>query len=339
MVKGWITACAIAACAAAPPRPSAALPPAGAAVIAHEETGDRLYVADFAGGKLRPVGPAGEAPHQPVWSLDGTHLAWRAGNRLWLHTEGGDDAAVVDGVEIETQRPCAFSPDGRLLAVAGAGGAVLLASEHGEPRPLLARPGVRVGDLIWLPDGGTLAVLFWAPGRAEVVQVAIADGAAKSQRTDDVSRLLGFRPDGGLLVLRSAEGREQLAVLGPAGLSPLRSLPEGQSVIDYAAAGDRLLLAASGEDSGDDAAVFLAAAGGAPPRRWLASHPQLVDLRLSRDGRWALFVDRAVGAEGRPGGSVFLVAVGSASAKSVLPASGARSFSEPTPRPRSRFPR
>ncbi len=69
MVKGWITACAIAACAAAPPMPSAALPPAGAAVIAHEETGDRLYVADFAGGKLRPVGPAGEAPHQPVWSL------------------------------------------------------------------------------------------------------------------------------------------------------------------------------------------------------------------------------------------------------------------------------
>jgi dipeptidyl aminopeptidase/acylaminoacyl peptidase len=305
--------------------------PSGAVVIAHEQERDQPYLVEFSTGRLSPLGSLEETVHQPVWSPDGKRLAFRTGDKLWLHGRGAD-AVVAEGLEIDTQRPCAFSPDGRRIAVAGAAGKVFLL-EAGVSRQLLAHPDLRVADLLWSPDGRTLFALLWARGRAEVERIALS-GEVVSQPANSVSRLLGFRSEGALVVLASpGEGREQPALLTASGVVPLRELPEELTVVD-AAAGETLVLAASGEDSGDDATIFLAPAEGkVSPRRWLASHPQLTDLRLSADGQWALCVDRAVGADGRPGGSVYRVAVGSEKAARVLSASAARSFSAPVPRP------
>jgi hypothetical protein len=180
-------------------------------------------------------------------------------------------------------------------------------------------------------------VFFATEGRGEIAHLAIADGAATtvtSQRDDDASRLLGFRPGGGVLVLDATDGRQRVTLLGRSGTSLVRRLAEEQFVVDYVPIADRLLLTGAGEDTGDKAVVSLTAVDSVtPPRRWLASHPQLADIHFSRDGGSALFIDRAIGGEGRLGGSVFRVAVGSDAAELVLRATTERSFSLPIPRP------
>jgi hypothetical protein len=56
----------------------------GAAVISHEEAGDRLYIVDLTSGRLQPISPEGKAPHQPIWSPDGKSLAYRIDDRLYV---------------------------------------------------------------------------------------------------------------------------------------------------------------------------------------------------------------------------------------------------------------
>jgi hypothetical protein len=292
-----------------------ASPPAGAVVAGHDDSGQRLYVADFATGRLQLIGPG----QQPVWSPDGLRLAYRIGDRLWLHRGAAPDEPISDGLELETQRPCAFSPRGRTLAVALHGGVLQIGSKR-----LPARPGLRISDLLWSPGGEALEVLFSAPGRpghsiAEVIRVELSGRVTQTQRLDDVARFLGWRPNGDLLVLQSGDGHDAAAVLSPAGLRLFPAVAEEVFILDYARVSDRLLLAREGE-------LFLSSLDGSRRSAWVAAS----DVRLAADGDFALLVKAA---DGRVGGSIVLSKTGSKAGRSVLSATPARTFSDPVPRP------
>jgi hypothetical protein len=315
-------------------------PPAAIAVVVYDDDGYRLHVADLEHARLTPVGPEREAAHQPVWSPEGARLAYRVGDQLLVHTDGAPrDAALTDRVEREIARPCAFSPDSRRLAIALRGGVAIAAigpgaGDLGPATQVASYPDRPVRDLRWTPDGAALVVLVGASAAAQLVWIPATGGVGRVVDAPDTSRVLGWR-GGALLTVETTEGRERVVSRPAPGSapSPVALAPYGGDelvVLDYAEAVDRVLLVPSG-DPDDDTRVLLASPGGATVP-WLAAYPRLSDLRLTAGGAWATFVDRASGGE-RPGGDVYVVQVGSEAPRLVLPASPARSFSAPVPRP------
>jgi dipeptidyl aminopeptidase/acylaminoacyl peptidase len=323
--------------------------PTAVAVVVYEDAGYRLHVADLSRAQLTPIGPEREVAHQPVWSPDGTQLAYRVGDELLVHRDGAPrDATVAAGVELEAARACAFSPDGRGLAIALRGGLAVAAitpgtAEIAPAAPLASYPGHQIRDLRWSPDGATLVALVGAASdaatprdAARLAWIPMTGGAARIVEAPGTVRLLGWRSGRELLTVETSEGRERVVSTpapGKPGGAPIALAPDDGSelsVLDYAEGPDRVLLVRAG-DPDDDTTLLLASPGGATVP-WLAAHPRLSELQLTSDGTWAVFIDRASGGE-RPGGSVYVVRVGSEDARLVLPASPARSFSAPVPRP------
>jgi WD40 repeat protein len=104
----------------------------------------------------------------------------------------------------------AFSADGRLMATAGAGDAVLLwtlRSERPLGRPRRYSPSLVAWDLSLSPDGRTLAVA--AEVGIEIVDVASLRRPAILPGTETV-RLARFTPDGRFLVAASDKGWARL---------------------------------------------------------------------------------------------------------------------------------
>ncbi len=115
------------------------------------------------GGTPIPVIAAGRAP---VWSPDGTHLAFilsRLGEPEALAVAAADGADVrillkSDDVYPFLNHP-AWSPDGTLLAISRSGGGVaqevwLVPAAGGTPRRMWQDPpGVFSGDPVFAPDG------------------------------------------------------------------------------------------------------------------------------------------------------------------------------------------
>jgi WD40 repeat protein len=72
----------------------------------------------------------------------------------------------------EPVRALAWSGDGRLLAVAGAGGVTLLDGSNGRIRDRIpALPGFSVSAISFAPKGRRLAIALNAPGRARAISV------------------------------------------------------------------------------------------------------------------------------------------------------------------------
>jgi hypothetical protein len=314
------------ACGAARP----AGPPTSASVIAHGEEGAQLGIADFATGRLEPVGPAGGAARQAVWSPDGARLAYRVADRLFVHTPGAAaDALLAEGVELGAHA-YAFSPDGARVAVALRGAAVTVAADGaGAPRSLGAFPGRRVGELAWAPDGGSVVLLVEpvppanaATSEAAIVRVPAAGGAGSARPANGISRFLGWR-GADLLAVRTDGTRQALAVVSEAGIAEVQ-IPAEQRIVEYLAAPDELVLALAGEDN-DVALSRMPAHTGAEPRRWLADLPAIGEVCTSADGRWALVIDA---------GRVLRTRTNTASTEVVLAATPARSYSAACPRPR-----
>ncbi|HEX6884709.1 MAG TPA: protein kinase [Planctomycetota bacterium] len=183
------------------------------AVVQIDEGTVGLWLYDFARNTLTPFVTTGGSSQAPVWTPDGTHIAYRGtrnGQRSlhWKAVDGASDEerlALEDGV---TQTPQSVSPDGRWLVFNQAGGATLgsgdiylipLTTDAGErkARPLVrTAAGERNGRIS--PDGRWLAYVSDVSGQEEVyVQPFPGPGAS-----------LQVSLDGGEEPLWSPDGRE-----------------------------------------------------------------------------------------------------------------------------------
>jgi hypothetical protein len=346
----FVLALACVACGAPPspgtPKPEA--PPSEAAVLVHTDEGVQLSIADFETGRLMPIGPAGGATRQPVWSPDGASLAYRVADQLFVHAVGTSavDLAVINEVNVDAMHSYVFSPDGKQLAVALRSSVIVVAADGRGRRVLATFPDQRVADLVWADGEDEIFALVTAPSpsnKTSVVRLRSTGEEGATQAIDGISRFLGWRSQGRVLLALQSSGGDGVVQLGRSG-DPTQlagSVPADLHVVDYLAATDELVLAQDGEDAGPVALYRGPALGGAPPQRWLAAYPALDGLQLSADGAWALFIDRVTEPPGTPtgapAGSVVRVPLtaryGGLAAQVVLEATPTRAFSDAVPRP------
>ena len=320
--------------------------PTQAALIEHREAGSRLAIVDLASRKLRYLGAPDETPSRPVWSPDAAHLLYQVGDKVLLNTVStASDKNIAKGLANETATPYAFSPNSNWIAVALSEGVVMLAvtgsqSSKVEPRLFQIPPQSVIRDLLWSADSRTLLVLLdQAPG-SMLLRMDRVTGHTVKQPSKGANRLLGWQRSGALVVGRpSAAGTgEEAGTLSGAGeFRPLRETietEEGEFLIGFSPATNRIVFALGREDLGDSMRVFFGGVGHQPSVAWLERFPRLDELTLSRDGRSAMFVDKSSMGVNALGGDIYLVSVGSEDAKLILKAVPDEvSYSNPVPSP------
>ena len=141
-----------------PTQPTVTLPPLGLAgngVIAVAKDGD-ILVADRPGGDLRPLVAGPEDDRSPMFSPDGTRLAFirdtHPGSSLMVADADGTNVVQISPEPSETFGwPWSFAPDGRsLMTVARIDGAYRVVIRPVDPAAALTVLDIR------LPDGGQL---------------------------------------------------------------------------------------------------------------------------------------------------------------------------------------
>lgn len=188
----------------------------GRIVFSHE--GD-VYTMNADGSDRRRLTDHPDLDFDPVWSPDGTRIAFRS------HRDGDEEVYVMnaDGSEQVnlTQSPGAdyspaWSPDGSQIAFASSreksGGLDIwvMNADGSEPRRITTEPGIQEYPS-WSPDGQRLAfactfgrILPIGVGDFEICVVNV-DGTGMEQLTDSpgISQLPAWSPDGTLIAFQS----------------------------------------------------------------------------------------------------------------------------------------
>ncbi len=172
-----------------------------------------FYLYDFARTVLSKVTTDGLS-HDPVWSPDGTRLAfrsWQAGG-MTLWSMRLDRSAPPERLDPggSRQSPVSFSPDGRLLAFdqkdpeTGDDAWVLPLQGDGPPRPV-ARTRFGEGSMKFSPDGRWVAYSSDESGRPEVYVQALPGPGPKIQVSNDGGNDPVWRRSGGELFYRAGD--------------------------------------------------------------------------------------------------------------------------------------
>ncbi len=174
-------------------------------VYVSERDGDhKLWLYDFATGEETALAAGPGADDTPRFSPDGKLLAFQRDRRELrvLDLATGKDRrlaeVLLDSPPLGSDRPFAWSPDGRWIAVLEYGArmfrnVLLISLDGGEPRPVSFLAHTNADQVTWSPDGTFL--LFSTGQRSEPGQLARIDLLPRTPRfREDQFRDL-FQPE------------------------------------------------------------------------------------------------------------------------------------------------
>jgi len=159
---------------------------------------DMLYIADASGADARPVDDSDGAT-APVWSFDGTRLAYARQSAVWVaNLDGADAQPVTTGMQ-SVFWP-AWSPVDDRIAFMGYErefSAVYLVNADGSGQVKLSPDGVLGANPAWSPDGGWIAFTAYNRGSGDTeLHLIRPDGS--DHRAIDLSKhasQLSWSPD------------------------------------------------------------------------------------------------------------------------------------------------
>ena len=144
-----------------------------------------------------------EYEKDPVWSPDGSMLAYNKENSVWVVPAAGGEPREIAGKESWTPT---WSPDGKEIAFIQNDQLCISIMElsTGETGRI---DNISKGSwaLTWSPDGGKLAFLSHVDGRSRVYVVSAVGGQPVELATDDTraKHYLYWSPDGRMLSYNS----------------------------------------------------------------------------------------------------------------------------------------
>jgi hypothetical protein len=333
---------------APPPAPAAATDwppgaPVAAAVLVHRGERCRLALADLVHGTHEDLGPADEDV-EPVWSPDGTQLAYISGSTLTVLRPGKGPAIRMRGGLTPQRWPQhAFSPDGQLLAVGTPKSLEIYSLGETAERVVAAPSKLILSSLTWAQDGQQLVACQWngdhGPRSRESLAIYSLEGTTIRTRVLRASfrgcQIFGLR--NGLWLARHRDehgGEEVLAVSREGKLARLLRLPSDYYAQAYLSARDAIAAGEGTEDNGPTPWALLSLSD-KRQRPFLRKFRHIHEVRANEDGSYVLV--NVPSEREDPFGRVFISATDGTFSRQVLPAPGSKSknsaFSNPVPRP------
>jgi Tol biopolymer transport system component len=299
------------------PSPSApsitAVPPAGSTVAPasgrlafHSDPGGRddLYLMDGDGSNLVQLTDGMETSVPPVWSPDGTRVAFVCclPSRDGIYVVGTDGTAPVRIAQAsgEVGRP-SWSPDSRRVAFASYAddSITVVGADGSNPRVVIAGGS----DPAWSPDGSRLAFLSNRDGDLEVF-TASTDGSKPTQLTHNPAAdyAPSWSPDGTrVLFVSERDGNPEVYVMAADGSAQtdLSRSPVPDDFAVWSPDGTRIAYVSylGGADpntiGAGNAEVFIVGLGGSGRRDLTRNRSWDGDPAWSPDGTMLAFTRRA----------------------------------------------
>jgi serine/threonine-protein kinase len=174
----------------------------------------RIWSYDIARATLTPLTAADAQTNFPVWTPDGSRLAFSSNrdgvlNMFLMPVDGGGPAERLT-TSVLYQDPHSFSPDGRLLVFvelhpSSAQDIWVLPTGSGrKPRPLMTTQFVEAGPML-SPDGQWLAFVSNESGDNEVYVRPFSGSRKKTRISSDGGQELAWAPDGRELFYRNGD--------------------------------------------------------------------------------------------------------------------------------------
>jgi serine/threonine-protein kinase len=173
----------------------------------------QIWSYDFSRGSLTPLTAADVQTNFPLWTPDGSRLAFSSSqdgalNMSWMLADGNGLERLTTSVLF--QDPSSFSPDGRLLFFVELHPSnaqdiwVLPMDSRRKPRPLMTTQFVEGGPML-SPDGQWLAFVSNESGDNEVYVRPFPGSRRKTRISSDGGQELAWAPDGRELFYRSGD--------------------------------------------------------------------------------------------------------------------------------------
>jgi Tol biopolymer transport system component len=221
-----------------------------------------LYVADRSGRNRWPLDTSEGYVTAPVWSPDGTQVAWDDAGAIWVARVKGRRRQPLSDITRGTS--FAWSPDGSMLAYGTFRGMLLVDAKTHAQRALL--PKASVLDVAWTPDGRNIV---YADDNSNALYVVNVFGKTHRRRfVVGQASVFTLSPDG-----RTVAYESHYAGLYTVPLAGGRPRLVASSFFDYAWSPDSNTLAFSrpANRRGVVPAIYLIPARGGVPRRLLTS--------------------------------------------------------------------
>jgi Tol biopolymer transport system component len=185
---------------------------------------DDLYLMDGDGTHLRQLTHGVEAVVPPVWSPDGSMIAFVC----CLPGRHGIDVVDADGNDLRRiaevpgeASPPTWSPDGRTVAFSSSvGNATYALAPDGSGLRVLIR---NAQDPAWSPDGSRLAFISERGGNLDIFTIGV-DGTGERRLTSDPAPDYSptWSPDGGrILFVSERAGNPDIYVMNEDGSDPI----------------------------------------------------------------------------------------------------------------------